>query len=141
LNHAALERDARADMTLGLFGGAAGGIFGWWMAMCHRKFPRDYRTAGHSPRCLSGVPGLTRSRFGVETAITRYVRNVWKLRVEDVPMYGVTHPLKEEKIGCCAAFVTAPRCGAKSSRISFLTPSATTHRRGAAKARCKCANG
>jgi glycosyltransferase involved in cell wall biosynthesis len=99
-----LDRAARADMTLGLFGGARGGIFGWWMAMCHRKFPAITGQRAIRRDVYLAVPGLTRSRFGVETAITRYVRNVWKLRVEDVPMYGVTHPLKEEKIGLLRGF-------------------------------------
>jgi glycosyltransferase involved in cell wall biosynthesis len=94
----------RADMTLGLFGGARGGIFGWWMAVCHRKFPAITGQRAIRRDVYLAVPGLTRSRFGVETAITRYVLNVWKLRVENVAMYGVTHPLKEEKIGVLRGF-------------------------------------
>jgi glycosyltransferase involved in cell wall biosynthesis len=27
----------RADMTLGLFGAARGGVMGWWLSFCHRK--------------------------------------------------------------------------------------------------------
>jgi hypothetical protein len=101
-----LRRDPedRADMTLGLFGGARGGIFGWWMAVCHRRFPAITGQRAIRRDVYLAVPGLTRARFGVETAITRYVLNVWKLRVENVPMYGVTHPLKEEKIGVLRGF-------------------------------------
>jgi hypothetical protein len=44
------------------------------------------------------IPGIERSRSGVETAITKYVKSRG-LRVRNVVMYGVTHPMKEEKMG------------------------------------------
>jgi glycosyltransferase involved in cell wall biosynthesis len=44
------------------------------------------------------IPGLTHSRSGVETAITKYVKARGH-RVRNVAMYGVTHPMKEEKLG------------------------------------------
>jgi glycosyltransferase involved in cell wall biosynthesis len=93
------DPNKRADMTMGLFRGAPGGAFGWFMSYCHRLF--SYITGQRAIRreVYLAVPGLTRSRFGVETAITRYVKHAWKLRVVDVTLYGVTHPLKEEKIG------------------------------------------
>lgn len=46
------------------------------------------------------VPGLEGARFGVEIAIGRYAR-AQKLPVVRVPFSGVTHPLKEEKLGLC----------------------------------------
>lgn len=96
-----LHADAaeRADMALGLFQGARGGAFGWFMSYCHRKAPAITGQRAIRRDVFLAVPGLTRSRFGVETAITRYVRNAWKLHVREVPLFGVTHPLKEEKIG------------------------------------------
>jgi hypothetical protein len=44
------------------------------------------------------IPGISYSRSGVETAITRHVK-ARGLRVQNVAMQGVTHPMKEEKIG------------------------------------------
>jgi hypothetical protein len=44
------------------------------------------------------IPGLSQSRSGVETAITKFVRSRG-LRVRNVAMCGVTHPMKEEKMG------------------------------------------
>ena len=45
-----------------------------------------------------GIPGITTARSGVETAITKYVK-ARGLRVRKVAMNGVTHPMKEEKLG------------------------------------------
>src|SRR5205814_6371558 len=49
------------------------------------------------------IPGVTTSRMGVETAITKYVK-ARGLRVRNVAMYGVTHPMKEEKLGTLPGF-------------------------------------
>jgi len=91
--------DQRADMTLGLFGAARGGIVGWWLGVCHRKVAAITGQRAIRRDVFLAVPGLTQSRFGVETAITRYVRHAWKLKVCEVPLDGITHPIKEEKIG------------------------------------------
>lgn len=93
-----------ADMVLGLFGGARGGIVGWWLGVCHRKVAAISGQRAIRRDVFLAVPGLTRSRFGVETAITRYVKYAWKLRVHEVTLYGVTHPIKEEKIGVWRGF-------------------------------------
>jgi len=44
------------------------------------------------------IPGITTSRSGVETAITKYVKARGH-RVRNVAMNRVTHPMKEEKLG------------------------------------------
>lgn len=88
----------RADMTLGLFGAPRGGVFGWWLGICHRNLAAITGQRAIRRCVFLAIPDLTRSRFGVEVAITRYVR-AWKLRVTGVPLNGVTHPIKEEKIG------------------------------------------
>jgi glycosyltransferase involved in cell wall biosynthesis len=49
------------------------------------------------------IPGLITSRSGVETAITKYVK-ARGLPVRNVAMYGVTHPMKEEKLGPLPGF-------------------------------------
>lgn len=93
------DANQRADMTLGLFGAVRGGIVGWWLGFCHRKVSAITGQRAIRRDVFLAVPDLTRSRFGVETAITRYVRHAWKLRVAEVSLDGVTHPIKEEKIG------------------------------------------
>lgn len=49
------------------------------------------------------IPGITSARSGVETAITRHVRRRG-LCVRNVAMHGVTHPMKEEKLGTLPGF-------------------------------------
>jgi glycosyltransferase involved in cell wall biosynthesis len=98
------DPNTRADMSLGLFSGARGGAFGWWLSLCHRKVAALTGQRAIRRDVYLAVPGLTRSRFGVETAITRYVKYAWKLRTVDVTLYGVTHPCKEEKIGLLRGF-------------------------------------
>lgn len=93
------EPGKRADMTLGLFGAARGGLFGWWLGVCHRRVAALTGQRAIRRDVFLAVPDLTRSRFGVETAITRYVKHTWKLKVCEVPLHDLTHPVKEEKIG------------------------------------------
>ncbi len=98
------ESTDRADMALGLFGAVRGGIFGWWLGVCHRQMAALTGQRAIRREVFLAVPGLTNSRFGIETAITRYVKYVWKLKVSSVPLHGVTHPVKEEKIGILKGF-------------------------------------
>lgn len=98
------EPGQRADMTLGLFGAVRGGIFGWWLGVCHRQMAALTGQRAIRREIFLVIPGLTNSRFGIETAITRYVKYVWKLKVSHVPLHGVTHPVKEEKIGIWHGF-------------------------------------
>ena len=98
------EASQRADMTLGLFGAVRGGIFGWWLGVCHRQMAALTGQRAIRREVFLAVPGLTNSRFGIETAITRYVKHVWQLKVANVPLHGVTHPVKEEKIGVFHGF-------------------------------------
>ncbi len=98
------ESPERADMALGLFGAVRGGIFGWWLGVCHRQVAALTGQRAIRREVFLAVPGLTNSRFGIETAITRYVKYVWKLKVSHVPLHGVTHPVKEEKIGVLKGF-------------------------------------
>ncbi|MDI6829692.1 MAG: hypothetical protein QME62_14530, partial [Armatimonadota bacterium] len=44
------------------------------------------------------VPGLEQARFGAEIALGRYARKKG-LVTEFVPLLGMTHPMKEEKLG------------------------------------------
>jgi len=98
------EPHQRAAMTLGLFGAVRGGIFGWWLGFCHRQMAFLTGQRAIRREVFLAVPDLTNSRFGVETAITRYVKYVWKLNVAVAWLHGVTHPVKEEKIGVWHGF-------------------------------------
>jgi glycosyltransferase involved in cell wall biosynthesis len=98
------DKKERADMTLGLFEGAHGGIVGWSLSFFHRRFKAITGQRAIRRDVFLAVPGLTRSRFGVETAITRYVLHAWKLKVQHVSLYGVSHPMKEEKVGLFRGF-------------------------------------
>lgn len=98
-----LRADAPADMVLGLFGAIRGGALGWWLSWCHRATPSITGQRAIRREVFLAVPGLTRSRFGVEAAITRHVHNE-KLRVAYVYLHAVTHPIKEEKLGFVRGF-------------------------------------
>lgn len=94
-----LREEKPADMVLGLFGAIRGGILGWWLSYCHRTFA--FMTGQRAIRrdLFLAVPGLTRSRFGVESAITCFVQSDPELRVDYTYLHAVTHPIKEEKLG------------------------------------------
>lgn len=89
----------RADMCLGLFGAIRGGLAGWWLSFCHRRVAAITGQRAIRRDVFLAIPNLTQSRFGVETTITRYVKHLWRLRVTETYLHGVTHPIKEEKIG------------------------------------------
>jgi len=93
-----------AVMTLGLFGAPRGGALGWWLGICHRVAASLTGQRAIRRDVFFSIPELTCSRFGVEVAITHYVQSVWKLRVQHVRIDGVTHPIKEEKIGIFRGF-------------------------------------
>ena len=94
-----LRESAPADMTLGLFGAVRGGPLGWWLSWCHRATPSITGQRAIRRNLFLSTPGLTRSRFGVEAAITRWVQSDPSLKVDFVYLHSVTHPIKEEKLG------------------------------------------
>lgn len=51
-----------------------------------------------------GAPGLERTRFGVEVSLSRYAR-LKGLKVGRVTLRGVTHVIKEEKLGAVRGFL------------------------------------
>jgi glycosyltransferase involved in cell wall biosynthesis len=94
-----LREHLPADMVLGLFGAVRGGLLGWWLSYCHRTVPSITGQRAIRRELFLAVPGLTRSRFGVEAAITLFVQSDPDARVEYVYLHSVTHPIKEEKLG------------------------------------------
>ena len=99
-----LREENPADMTLGLFGAVRGGLLGWWLGWCHRAAPSITGQRAIRRDVFLSVPGLTRSRFGVEAAITSHVQNDPTLKVDYVYLDAVTHPIKEEKLGPLKGF-------------------------------------
>ncbi len=97
------EKDP-ADMTLGLFGAVRGGLLGWWLGWCHRATPSITGQRAIRRDVFLSVPGLTRSRFGVEAAITSHVQSDSSLRLDYAYLHSVTHPIKEEKLGPLKGF-------------------------------------
>lgn len=96
-------------MTLGLFGAVRGGLFGWWLGVCHRTWPKITGQRAIVREVFLAVPRLTHSRYGVETLITRFVENDPHLNLEYVYLHNVTHPIKEEKMGPVRGFATRVR--------------------------------
>lgn len=98
------RQDKPADMALGLFGAIRGGLLGWWLSYNHRLY--SFMTGQRAIRrdLFLAVPGLTRSRFGVEAAITCFVKSDPDLKVDYVYLHAVTHPIKEEKLGVWRGF-------------------------------------
>ena len=94
-----LREKSPADMTLGLFGAVRGGPLGWWLSWCHRATPSITGQRAIRRDLFLSTPGLTRSRFGVEAAITKWVMADPELKVDYVYLHSVTHPIKEEKLG------------------------------------------
>ncbi len=94
-----LRTENPADMVLGLFGAVRGGLLGWWLSYCHRAVPSITGQRAIRREVFLAIPGLTRSRFGVEAAITCFVQSDPDLKVEYAYLHAVTHPIKEEKLG------------------------------------------
>lgn len=107
-----------AAMTLGIFGAPRGGIFGKWLGICHRTAANLTGQRAIRRDLFLGIPNLYNSRFGVEMAITHYIRDVWQLRMQHVSLDGVTHPIKEEKTGIWRG--TQHRFGMYEDIISYI---------------------
>lgn len=82
-----------ADMTVGVFRGGR-------LATDLSHFLVSYISGQRALRrdLFLSIPGIGRSRSGIETLITRHVKSQG-LRVQNVVMQGLTHPMKEEKMG------------------------------------------
>lgn len=85
--------DGRADMTIGIF---KGGRRRTDWAQTLAPFISGQRVI-RSEHVLS-IPGLEQARFGAEIAFARYAK-AKGLKTELIPLPGMTHPMKEEKLG------------------------------------------
>jgi glycosyltransferase involved in cell wall biosynthesis len=82
-----------ADMTRGVFKGGR-----WSTTLAQRITPQLNGQRCLRRSALLSVPGLEESRYGVEVAITRHgIDAGWRL--VEVPLWGVTQVMKEEKRG------------------------------------------
>lgn len=85
--------NGRAAMALGIFGGGR-----FWTDLAQRIAPNISGQRSLGRELFLSIPDLENCGFGVEVAITGYVRACGG-RVERVSFAGVTHPTKEEKLG------------------------------------------
>lgn len=100
-----------ADMTLGVFRGGRRAT-----DLAQKLFPFVSGQRAIRREFFLEVPHVQFARFGVETQITRWaLRQRW--RVQYVPLYGVTHPMKEEKLGRLRGTVARLRMYADIARI------------------------
>lgn len=99
------------DMTLGVFRGGRRAT-----DLAQKLFPFVSGQRAIRRELFLEVPNVQFARFGVETQITRWaVRQRW--RVQYVPLYGVTHPMKEEKLGRLRGTMARLRMYADIARI------------------------
>ncbi len=104
-------REGEADMTLGVFRGGRRAT-----DLAQKLFPFVSGQRAIRRELFLEVPNVQYARFGVETQITRWAqRRRW--RVIYVPLYGVTHPMKEEKLGRWRGTVARLRMYADIARI------------------------
>ncbi len=115
-----LRENAPADMVLGLFGAVRGGLLGWWLSYCHRSVPSITGQRAIRREVFLAIPGLTRSRFGVEAAITCFVQSDPDLKVEYTYLHAVTHPIKEEKLGPWRGFRNRARMYREIARTVLM---------------------
>lgn len=99
------------DMSVGVFRGGRS-VTDWAQILVpyisgQRALRRDVFVA---------IPELNALRSGVEMAITKYF-NVTGLKVKSVILSGVTHPMKEEKIGLIHGFTARMRMYYDISRV------------------------
>lgn len=100
-----------ADMTLGVFRGGRRAT-----DLAQKLFPFVSGQRAIRRELFLQVPNVQNARFGVETQITRWaIRHRWQ--VQYVPLFGVTHPMKEEKLGRLRGTVARLRMYADIARI------------------------
>jgi len=92
-----------ADMSIGVFRG------GWWLTDLSQRLVPYISGQRVVPRgFFLSIPGLSTARFGVEMAIGKHAR-ACGLRVSTVVLHGVTHTIKEEKLGFWRGLISRGR--------------------------------
>jgi glycosyltransferase involved in cell wall biosynthesis len=85
--------DEDADMTIGVFRGGQ-----WWSDLSQRVVPYVSGQRAVKRDVFLDVPHLETARMGVEIALTYYAKS-HHLDVKTIFLEGVTHPMKEKKLG------------------------------------------
>lgn len=85
------------------------------------------------------IGGIDGARYGVEMLITRHCRQ-HRVRTISVPLPGVTHPMKEEKLGFWPGWSSRARMYAQIVRI-LLSPPPASNGVGPAESRRLCTAG
>jgi glycosyltransferase involved in cell wall biosynthesis len=86
-----LEDDV--DMTIGVFRGGR-----WWSDLSQRIVPYVSGQRAVKRAIFLNVPHVDTARWGVEIALTTYAK-AHHLDVKAIHLDGVTHPIKEQKLG------------------------------------------
>ena len=82
-----------ADMSVGVFRGGR-----YWTDLWQHLVPYISGQRAIRRNLFLSIPCVSRSRFGVEAALTQHARAT-RWRVKLVPLAGMTHIMKEEKYG------------------------------------------
>lgn len=110
-------RDGRAQMAVGRFCGGR-----CLTDLSQRIAPSvsGQRVIAH--RVFDQIPGIQDARYGVEMLITRFCR-CYRIPTVAVTLRGVTHPMKEEKLGLWQGWASRGRMYTQILRI-MLDPRA-----------------
>lgn len=104
-------REGLADMAIGVFRG------GWWLTdWSQRLVPYISGQRSLKRDFFLSVPALEHARYGVEVAIGRHAR-AHRLRIANVVLEGVTHTIKEEKLGLLRGIIARSRMYADIARL------------------------
>ena len=86
-------KSRRYEMAVGSFRGGR-----WLTDWAQKVTPNISGQRAIRRGTFEQIPGLEQARYGVEIAITRFCHH-YRVKTEIVLISGVTHPMKEEKLG------------------------------------------
>ncbi len=103
----------RAKMSVGRFSGGRR-----LTDLSQRVAPNVSGQRAIAREVFEQIPGIADTRYGVEMAITRFCR-YYRVPTESVALHGVTHPMKEEKLGFCRGWLSRVRMYTQILKISM----------------------
>jgi polyisoprenyl-phosphate glycosyltransferase len=104
-------RMQRAQMSVGRFQGGRR-LTDW----SQRLAPNISGQRAIRREVFERIPSIGQTRYGVEMAITRFCR-YYRVPTEAVRLSGVTHPMKEEKVGIVRGWASRARMYCEIMRI------------------------
>ncbi len=111
--------DGKAEMAVGKFSGGR-----YLTDLSQRIVPSVSGQRAIARRVFDAIPCVEDARYGVEMLITRFCRH-YRVRTATVPLRGVTHPMKEEKLGLLRGWAARGRMYFQIMRI-LLNPRVPT---------------